>query len=126
MKRHRESVGNTGRGLGRMRWVGEGSEGGEQAEAEMEAETERRKEESREEEDRREAERRDAERREAERRFEEEEQRHMIIRAEQRRERTVREGVRVEEIEEVFQCWVGQCGMCKAQKGEGDSVSRGS
>jgi superfamily II DNA helicase RecQ len=115
VKRSRESTGDAGRESGRVRWIEEGSE--------VEVETERREQNMREAEMReaeiREAERMEAERMEAEMMFEEEEQRHRVIRAERMREKAEIERSRTEEIEEVFQDWTNRCVICKAEGREG-------
>jgi hypothetical protein len=104
VKRNRESMGDTGRELGRVRWMEEGSG--------VEAEREKRREEIRREAERMEVERMEAEKMEvekmeadmmeAEMMFEEEEQRYRVIRAERMRERAEIKRSRIEEIEEVF------------------------
>jgi hypothetical protein len=75
----------------------------------VEAEREKRREEIR----------REAERMEAEIMFEEEEQRHGVIRAERMRERADIERSRIEEIKEVFQDWTDRYMICKAEGREG-------
>jgi hypothetical protein len=98
VKRKKESMGDIGRELGRVRLMEEGSE--------VEAERERMKAErmgaERMEAERRHVERREAERREVEMMFEEEEQRYRVIRVERMRERVEIERLRIEEIKEVF------------------------
>jgi superfamily II DNA helicase RecQ len=125
VKRNRESMGDAGRELGRVRWMEEGSG--------VEAEREKRREEIRREAERMEAERMEAEkmevekmeaeRMEAEMMFEEEEQRHGVIRAERMRERAEIERSRTEEIKEVFQDWTDRCVICKAEGREGQEAS---
>jgi hypothetical protein len=117
-------MGDVERDSGRVRWMEEGSE--------VEAERERRREEirmeaermeaERMEAERMEAERMEAERMEAERMFEEEEQRHGVVRAERMRERAEIERSRTEEIKEVFQDWTERCVICKAEGREGQEA----